>query len=81
MCATVGHMPSREPRPTLRVKILALRMKNFIKSSLTRSTFANFFMLSFILFTGIGAALVSVPVGLIVAGVACGIFGFLLGLE
>jgi hypothetical protein len=38
-------------------------------------------MFSFIIFTGIGAGLIAVPIGLIVAGIACGIFGFLLGLE
>jgi hypothetical protein len=65
----------------LKLKARVRSVKNFIKSSLNRGSFANFFMLSFILFTGIGAALISVPIGLIVAGVACGIFGFLLGLE
>lgn len=52
-----------------------------LKSRLTRTTFANLFMFSFIIFTGIGAGLIAVPIGLIVAGIACGIFGFLLGLE
>jgi hypothetical protein len=43
--------------------------------------FANLLMISFILFTSIGAALIFLPAGLIVAGIACGFFGFLLGLE
>jgi hypothetical protein len=43
--------------------------------------FANLLMISFILFTSIGAALIFLPAGLIVAGVTCGFFGFLLGLE
>lgn len=51
------------------------------KSKLTRATFANLLMFSFILFTSIGAALIFVPAGLIVAGIACGIFGYLLGAE
>jgi hypothetical protein len=46
-----------------------------------RKTYANIFMLSFILFTSIGAALISPALGFGVAGVACGVFGFLLGLE
>lgn len=74
-------MPTKRPERNLRLKTWGNRVKNFIKSLLNRANFANFFMLSFILFTGVGAALISVPIGLIVAGVACGIFGFLLGLE
>lgn len=38
-------------------------------------------MLSFILLTAIGAGFIFPPAGLIVAGLACGIVGFLLGLE
>ena len=52
-----------------------------MKKVLNRTTFANLLMFSFILFTSIGAALIFVPAGLIVAGVACGIFGYLLGAE
>jgi hypothetical protein len=52
-----------------------------LKSTFNRGTFANIFMVSFILFTSIGAALIFPPAGLIVAGVTCGFFGFLLGLE
>lgn len=55
------------------------RMK--IKSLAKRGTFANLLMFSFIMLTGIGAGLIALPIGLIVAGVGCGIFGFLLGLE
>lgn len=51
------------------------------KTASNRRTFANLFMLSFILLTSVGAGLIAMPVGLIVAGVGCGIFGFLLGLE
>lgn len=46
-----------------------------------RRTFANLFMVSFIMLTSVGAGLIAMPVGLIVAGIGCGIFGFLLGLE
>lgn len=52
-----------------------------LKAAAKRSTFANLFMISFILFTSIGAALIFPPAGLIVAGITCGLFGYLLGLE
>ena len=38
-------------------------------------------MVSFILFTSIGAAFIYAPAGLITAGVTCGLFGYLLGRE
>ena len=38
-------------------------------------------MVSFILFTSVGSAMIFLPAGFIVAGVTCGFFGFLLGLE
>lgn len=60
-----------------RMKNLLLRMRTFFN----RSTFAYLLMLSFILFTTVGAALVYVPAGFITAGVACGILGYLLGRE
>jgi hypothetical protein len=52
-----------------------------IRASFNRPTFAYLLMLSFILFTTAGAALVYVPAGFITAGVACGLFGYLLGRE
>ncbi len=48
---------------------------------INRGYIANFLMLSFILLTAIGAGFIFPPAGLIVAGLACGIVGFLLGLE
>lgn len=42
---------------------------------------ANLLMVSFILFTSVGAALLLPAAGFITAGVACGIFGYLLGSE
>lgn len=50
-------------------------------SWLQRDSLANVLMVSFIILTGIGAGMVYMPLGLIVGGLACGIFGFLLGLE
>jgi len=51
------------------------------RAKLNRATFAYLFMLSFIILTSIGVGLIFPPAGLVVAGVACGIFGFILGLE
>ncbi len=52
-----------------------------LQSLQERGIIANALMVSFIILTGIGAAMVYPPLGLIVGGLACGIFGFLLGLE
>jgi len=52
-----------------------------LKPRLNRGTSANVLMLSFILCTSIGAGLIFAPAGLVVAGITCGIFGYLLGLE
>jgi len=46
-----------------------------------RALTANLLMVSFILFTSVGAALLLPAAGFITAGVACGIFGYLLGSE
>lgn len=46
-----------------------------------RTLTANLMMFSFILFTSVGAALLMPAAGLITAGVACGIFGYLLGSD
>lgn len=42
---------------------------------------ANLLMICFILITAVGASMIYEPAGWIVAGVGCGVFGFLLGLE
>jgi hypothetical protein len=57
------------------------KIRSRAKAVPTRRTFANLFMVSFIMLTSVGAGLIAMPIGLIVAGVGCGIFGFLLGLE
>lgn len=46
-----------------------------------RSIAANFFMLSFILMTSVGAGLLLPAAGFITAGIACGLFGYLLGSD
>jgi len=52
-----------------------------VKRFLTRGTAANLLMIAFIILTGFGAFLIYPPIGFIVGGVACGVFGFILGLE
>lgn len=52
-----------------------------IRLRITRTLAANGFMLVFILLTGIGAYMILPAIGFIVAGVASGIYGFLLGSE
>lgn len=52
-----------------------------LKALFNRPTFAYLMMVSFILFTSIGAAFIYAPAGLITAGVTCGLFGYLLGRE
>ena len=53
----------------------------FLRRAVNRTTFANILMSSFILFTAIGGFLIAPPIGFIVAGVTCGVFGYLLGAE
>jgi hypothetical protein len=52
-----------------------------IKRLAARPAIANIFMLLFIVLTSIGMFIIYTPLGFVTAGVACGIFGFLLGLE
>ena len=52
-----------------------------VRSTMERDGAANLLMVSFIILTSAGAAMVHPPLGLIVGGLACGVFGFLLGLE
>lgn len=48
---------------------------------LNRSNIANGFMLVFVVSTSIGAGMIFLPAGFVVAGVTSGIFGYLLGAE
>lgn len=52
-----------------------------IRPRLTRTLAANGFMLVFIILTGIGAFMILPAIGFIVAGLASGLYGFLLGSE
>lgn len=61
-----------------------VKVKNFfvkLKAKLTRATAAHFFMLTFIVLTGIGAYMIFPAAGFIAAGICSGLFGFLLGSE
>lgn len=60
-------------------KLSSLLKKFFAKFN--RATFAYLLMVSFIILTSIGAALVYAPAGFIAAGTSCGLFGYLLGRE
>ena len=62
------------------VKSISLFLKA-LKQLATRSFFTNLLMVGFIVFTSVGVGLVSPAFGFIAAGITCGIFGFLLGLE
>lgn len=57
------------------------KLIEIVRAKMTRALFAYIFMLSFILLTSIGAALIYPPAGLLVAGTTCGLFGYLLGRE
>ncbi len=46
-----------------------------------RSNVANILMGSFVILTSLGAGIIFIPAGLIIAGVGCGFIGLLLGLE
>jgi len=64
--------------PKIKQKILHLV---FLLKRASRPTIANLLMLSFILFSTIGAFLIYIPAGFITAGICCGLLGLLLGLE
>lgn len=79
-------MPQQEQKKKQRQKKWQVKAQirgfvNWFNSKLKRSTFAYLFMFSFIILTSIGVGLIFPPAGLVVAGVSCGIFGFILGLE
>lgn len=63
--------------------IIATRIRNRLGRDyiFRRSLFAHVLMVLFIVLTSVGAGLIAPPVGLIVAGAACGLYGYLLGSE
>jgi hypothetical protein len=64
-----------------KLRVIVNNPLDWLITNFTRRTFANLLMASFIIFTSIGAGLIFPPAGLVVAGITCGLFGFLLGLE
>lgn len=72
-------MPLQDKKKKQRQNSLPTAVKQRIK--LNRTTFAYAFMLSFIILTSIGVGLIFPPAGIVVAGIGCGLFGFMLGLE
>lgn len=81
-------MPKSKRNTKTRIELALSRIPGFlrnrwlrIRAKLNRNTFANVFMLCFIIFSGVGAGMIFLPAGLVVAGAACGIFGYLLGAE
>lgn len=68
----------------LRIKInriLLLVRSRIIRQIFTRASAANLLMILFIVLVSIGTVMIWPPMGFIAAGVACGIYGFILGLE
>lgn len=71
----------------MKVRILRLPKRLFVaflnrlRKLRWRSIAANFFMLSFILMTSVGAGLLLPAAGFITAGITCGLYGYLLGSE
>lgn len=68
-------------KKTLGISGRVKMIRAWISSKMNRRTFANLLMICFIIFTSIGAGMIFLPAGLVVAGVTSGFFGFLLGLE
>jgi hypothetical protein len=62
---------------------LLLRLRAHLQRDriVTRSFSAHLLMVLFVLLTAIGAGLLLPPLALIVAGVNCGIYGYLLGSD
>jgi hypothetical protein len=63
--------------------LIAARLRNRLGREfiIQRSLVAHLLMVLFIVLTSIGAGLIAPPVGLIVAGANCGLYGYLLGSE
>lgn len=57
------------------------RLRKASSRVFNRASAANVLMIAFIIMTSVGAWQIYPPIGLIVGGVGCGIFGYILGLE
>jgi hypothetical protein len=58
-----------------------MKIKDLLQRFLMRQSNAHLLMISFIVFTGTGAALIELPYGLITIGLCSGVYGYLLGRE
>jgi hypothetical protein len=67
---------------TIIAKIL-IRLRNNLgrERIVTRSFSAHCLMVLFVMLSAIGAGLLLPPLGLIVAGVNCGLYGYLMGSD
>lgn len=63
------------------IKEAMFRFVARLRSTPWRSITANLLMLSFIIMTSVGAAMLLPAAGFITAGICCGVFGYLLGSE
>jgi hypothetical protein len=79
------------PKETLNIKIRKIARAAMLKQSemwrkfankvFSRASAANLLMIAFILLSGVGAFMIYPPAGFIVSGTACGLFGYILGLD
>ena len=84
LCIRLFFVKTRKKRNKTepsRIKITLTRLRLFLLRIRTRTVAANIMMVLFILFTSVCTFMYSPALGLVVAGVCCGIFGILLGLE
>lgn len=60
---------------------MSFAWRRFANRAFSRASAANLLMIAFILLSGVGAFMIYPPAGFIVGGAACGLFGFILGLD
>ncbi len=63
------------------MKSLIRQVREFLIGLEWRRLFAYILMLAFIVFASVGAGLIYFPAGMITAGVACGLVGYILGAD
>ncbi len=69
------------PKTPSLLRRIALSLSKFFARLSSRAALANILMFSFILLCAVGSGMIFFPAGFIVAGIGCGVFGFLLGSE
>jgi hypothetical protein len=58
-----------------------MKLKQFLSARMTRANAAHVLMISFVICTSAGIAIIAPPVGLVSLGVCSGLYGFLLGRD